>query len=420
VSVSVEVSGGLPSLATAEALQSPHAAFAELRERDPVHLSPEFGFYFVTRFDDCVAVVRDPETYSSNTFPMLPSSLSINPRRPAVDAILDQGIVPVATLVWADGLEHKRHSKLVKQAFSARRLSTLEPVISGLVDEAIAAMPDAGVIDLVTDFAVPVSVGVIANILGVQHADLQHFHEWTDAFLARLGTVLAEQDDIAAAHQCLALQNYIVERIEERRGAPRDDLLSDLVNGRGDEGETLSHEELVTILLALISAGNDTTRGLISSAMLELLRHPELLEQARGDDAVLAAVLEETLRVHSPAQYQLRVTTRETVLGGTTIPAGALVGLMWTSANRDPSRFERPDEFLLGRENAKSHLAFGYGLHFCVGSAVARAEGRLGIRGLLDAFDRIDLIEDAPRYLPTLMVRNLVDLPLRIRKKPTR
>jgi cytochrome P450 family 144 len=93
---------------------------------------------------------------------------------------------------------------------------------------------------------------------------------------------------------------------------------------------------------------------------------------------------------------------------------------MWTSANRDPSRFERPDEFLLGRQNAKSHLAFGYGLHFCVGSAVARAEGRLGIRGLLDAFDRIDLIEDAPRYLPTLMVRNLVDLPLRIRKKPTR
>jgi cytochrome P450 family 144 len=191
-----------------------------------------------------------------------------------------------------------------------------------------------------------------------------------------------------------------------------------LVNGRGDEGETLSHEELVTILLALISAGNDTTRALISSAMLELLRHPELLEQARGDDAVLAAVLEETLRVHSPAQYQLRVTTRETVLGGTTIPVGALVGLMWTSANRDPSRFERPDEFLLGRENAKSHLAFGYGLHFCVGSAVARAEGRLGIRGLLDAFDQIDLIEDAPRYLPTLMVRNLVDLPLTIHKKP--
>jgi cytochrome P450 len=417
--VSVEVNRGLPSLATAEALQSPHAAFAELRERDPVHLSPEFGFYLVTRFDDCVAVVRDPQTYSSNTFSMLPSSLSINPRRPAVDAILDQGIVPVATLVWADGPEHKRHSKLVKQAFSARRLSTLEPVISGLVDEAIAAMPDAGVVDLVADFAVPVSVGVIANILGVQHADLQHFHAWTDAFLARLGTVLAEQDDIAAAHQCLALQNYIVERIEERRGAPRDDLLSDLVNGRGDEGETLSHEELVTILLALISAGNDTTRALISSAMLELLRHPELLEQARGDDAVLAAVLEETLRVHSPAQYQLRVTTRETVLGGTTIPVGALVGLMWTSANRDPSRFERPDEFLLGRENAKSHLAFGYGLHFCVGSAVARAEGRLGIRGLLDAFDQIDLIEDAPRYLPTLMVRNLVDLPLTIHKKPT-
>lgn len=371
----------------------------------------------VTRYRDAVTVLRDPDTFSSNTFAIFRSGLSINPPRPAVSEVLREAVTPVASLVWADGAVHARHARLVRAAFSPRRIRLLRSVIQELARARIAAMPHEGEIELVADYAVPISVGVIGNILGVPHHDQELFHSWAVSFLARLGSLLPEEQDLRAAEDTVRMQHYLLDRIAERRRERGDDLLSDLVHGHTDGEPPLTREELVTILMQLVSAGSDTTRGLISSHILELLRRPELLEQVRrGDEELLAATIEETLRTQPPAGYQLRLTTRETQLDGKPLAAGTPVALMWGAINRDAEKFESPDNYLPGRDQATHHLAFGQGIHVCLGSALARTEARIAVRALLDAFPHIDLATNQLRYLPTLMVRNLAALPLRVRR----
>ncbi|GAA5159758.1 cytochrome P450 [Pseudonocardia eucalypti] len=405
----------LPSMAAPDTYADPYGPLGRIRERDPVHFCPEMGFHMVTRYRDAVTVLRDPGTFSSNTFAMFRSGLSINPPRPAVSDVLRDGVTPVAALVWADGAVHARHAQLVRAAFSPRRIRLLRLVIQDLAQACIAAMPHEGEIELVADYAVPISVGVIGNILGVPRQDQEFFHTWTDSFLARLGSLLPQEQDLRAAQHTVQMQHYLLDRIAERRRDRGDDLLSDLVHGHADGEPPLTREELVTILMQLISAGSDTTRGLISSHILELLHRPELLEQVRGgDEQLLAATIEETLRTQPPAGYQLRLTTRETQLGGKTLAAGTPVALMWGAINRDPEKFESPDIYLPGRDRATHHLAFGQGIHVCIGSTLARTESRIAVRALLDAFPHISLATDQLRYLPTLMVRNLAALPLRV------
>jgi cytochrome P450 len=405
-------------LADPAVIACPYPAYAQLRQHCPVFEVPGMGMHLITRYDDIARVLRDPATFSSaHTDSFGAESLALSPPTDAVKKVMAQAPQQVAALLFTDDLVHRRHRELVQQAFSARRVAKLEESIAATTTEILDAVIPRGRVELMSEFAQRLPITVIADALGVPRGHIGTFTVWSDAIAAPAGRALTEPEHLECARHYVDFMAYFADQIAERRARPTDDLLTDLVRAETLGAEPLSDSELLTIVAQILTAGNHTTAKAIGFTMQLLLNRPGLMSTVRANPDRLADVIEESLRLESPVQLMLRVTTREVEIGGATLAAGTLVMLVFGSANHDDAVFPDPDTADIDRPNLRKHLAFSAGVHHCLGAALARAEIRVGLSCFLERAHNIRA--DGPESLePSLILRGPAELSLAFEPAP--
>jgi cytochrome P450 len=340
-------------------LEDPYPHYAELRESAPVHSLAD-GSYVLTRYDDILAAVRNHGTFGS--------------KGALVEGSAD------ASIIGQDPPEHTRFRQLVTGPFRPSAIAALEADLQVVTDVLVDNMISAnrrGEADLVRDLAIPLPVIAIANMMGIPSDQHGQFRRWSDLSIAGLAGLDVDADETAQAMAEMA--GFFMEIIAQRRVSPGDDLISAVVGG----DDPLSEEEVLVFCFTLLVAGNETTTNLIANAMLALLADPAEQERLWAEPALVPEAMEEALRFDPPAQAVRRITKETAVVGdGYEIPEGKFVTLLLAAANRDPRRFDDPDQFDIGRDS-RGHLGFGHGVHLCLGASLARLEARLAYETLI-------------------------------------
>lgn len=395
----------------------------------PAHLSDPFAFdqraiaeapvlvldqgvVLVTGYAAVAEALGRPQDFSSDFTALLAGGRA---EQPHVRAILDRGWPQVATLLTADPPVHTRFRRLVGLAFSLGRVDAIEATIRRHATALVATLP-CGDCEFVADFAVPLPVRVIAGEIGLGPADTARVKRWTDAFVDRLGGTASEAREIECAELVVEFQHAIIAEIARRRDHPADDLLGDLVAARLEGERPLDDAELLSIVQQLMVAGNETTTATLAHAMLVLATNPHVADGLRADPASIAPMVDEVLRLASPVAASWRIALHDTLLGDIAIASGARLLLRLAAANRDPARFPDPARFDRARPNARAHLAFGRGIHMCIGNMLSRREVAVALELLVARFDRIVLgcARDDLLWPPNVMLRGLAALPLRL------
>ncbi|MCE0764605.1 cytochrome P450 [Pseudonocardia kujensis] len=383
--------------------ENPHLFYKWSRAESPITFAPPLNAYMVTRYDDIKAVVDDPETYSSaNSVPVMWS----NP--PEVVEALD-GLIPEAeTIVNTDEPAHGPLRDVLNHAFSGRRVRQQIPAMTARSNELVDAFLSGDRADLVGQYADPYVQLVVSLVFGIPREDVEKVQGWTDDYMLLMNPLAPVDGKVAAARRLHDYQHYIDQMADDRRAHPREDFMSDLVHG-GENFPPVSHADLHYIFRGLRFAGHDTTRDLITSTLLLMLADDrKLWEKAQADRRSLPRIIEETLRRDAPHRGLMRITTREVTLGGTTLPAGASLLLLFGSANRDETHFPNPDVADLDRPNVREHLAFGSGIHQCPGAQLARTEVRIALETLLDRLPDLHLVPGfTPTYIASYFFRGL-------------
>ena len=408
----------------------PYPHYARLREHAPVYHLEGPGFYLVSRYEDVAFVLKNPELFSSRAMTrMMMSGLStgitnagnmdLGPETLRLIREVMEGlpfnpmeILTRPSVIASDPPNHQRLRSIVNRGFTPRRISALEPRVREIAREAINAMLRKDEIDLVADLTIPLPVRVIAELLGIEPERQDDFKRWSDELISgATGSASGTRPEgmLAAFKEFNA---YMMEAIERRRAEPGDDLISTLIAAEGGEAGLTTSETLMFTILLLV-AGNETTTNLMGSAMNALLDHPEQLERVQRDPSLIPPMLEEALRYQSPIQFLFREATQDVELAGITIPKGAMVLPAFGSANRDPAQFPDPDRFDIDRD-ARGHLAFGFGIHFCLGASLARLEARVGFEELLSRVSTFRRLEPEVEYVDSFLLRGLRRLPLAI------
>ncbi len=399
-----------------DVLACPHLYNRRLRAEAPVYHCPHTGVVFVSDYDTVVRVAKDHETFSNRFAAAMRSDGEVDPE---IAAIQQQGWPPVDTMLTQDPPEHRRYRLLVNEAFTARRVRQMEPDIERLAHELIDGFAADGRCEFIAAFCVPLPLTVIAEQLGVPVADMGLFKKWSDAFVAQFSRTVGREEQIEAARLILEFQRYFAAKLEERRASPRDDILSDLVNARIEGERPLDTAEMLSILQQLLVAGNETTTSAIAEGLFLLMREPEQMALVREDPGLVSNLVEEVLRLSSPTANMWRVATRDVELGGVSVPAGSLLQLRYASANRDAAQYPDPERFDVRRENAKSNVAFGHGVHMCIGASLARKEMNVAFRVLLERLEGFELDCDPSEleWQPNVLLRGLKTLPVRFRER---
>jgi cytochrome P450 len=385
-----------------------------LRREAPVHRDPHTGIFLISSYDSVLEAAGAPEVFS-NRFAQALAGAGALPRE--VQEVAAQGYPPVDTMLTADPPAQRRFRKLVNKAFVPRRVAAMEARIEALSHELIDRFAADGRVELLSQYAQLLPLVLIAEQLGVPRGDLPRFRRWSDGFVAQLGQMTDLAGQVEAARLIVEFQHYFAAKLEERRKEPREDIISDVVHAQVEDERPLDVPECLSILQQLLVAGNETTGNAIAEGMLLLVRNPEQLARVCADPGLVPNLVEEVLRLATPTVNMWRVVIRDTELAGVTIPKGSFALLRYASANRDESRFPDPDRFDVTRANAGEHLAFGHGIHFCLGAALARAEMAVAFRTLLARLEdwRLDPDAPAPRHKPNVLLRGLEALPLRFR-----
>jgi cytochrome P450 len=396
-------------------LVDPWDYYRRVRETAPVYRHPRLGVYLISSFAAVSEVARNWEAFS-NRFGLVMGGAKPPPE---VQAVAAEGYPPVDTMLTADPPEQKRFRSLVNRAFSARRVEALEPRIEAIANELVDRIAARGRAEMLTELAQPLPLTVIAEQLGAPREDLAKFRRWTDGFVAQLSGVADLAGQIEAVRLIVEFQKYFAARLEERRADPHDDILSDIVHARVEGERPLDVPEMLSILQQLLVAGNETTASALVEGLWLLVRHPEQLALVRRDPGLVPNLVEEVLRLATPTANMWRVCRKETEVAGVAIPAGSLCMLRYAAANRDPEQFPDPDRFDVTRANAGEHLAFGLGIHHCLGAALAREELKVAFRVLLSRLDDFALAPDtpAPRHRPNVLLWGLDRLDLVFRPR---
>ncbi len=393
-----------------EVIAEPFASYQAALGQGPIHVVPGSGTLVVLSHalvSEAIARIAD---FSNDFATLLAGQRATDPD---VAAILDKGWPQTNTLLTADPPVHTRFRKLVNLAFSMRRVDALESHIRDIVDRLIDGFAARGSCEFVEEFAMPLPVQLIAEQIGIDRSDFRSVKSWSDAFADRLGGLASKERELECATLVVEFQHAMIERIEERRVTPRDDLLSDLVTARIEGERPLDVPELLSILQQLMVAGNETTTSLLAGGMVQLIRNPDQLAKVRADPSLIRNMVEEMLRTESPASGLWRIAARDTKLGAMAIKAGTLLMLRFGAANRDPAQFPDPDRFDVTRANARTHLAFGKGIHMCVGNMLSRKETSIAFERLLARLDNIRFVDEAALTIkPNLLLRGLTALPL--------
>jgi cytochrome P450 len=368
------------SFSDPEVQRCPFAAYAQVRREGPVYLDPRNGFYIVTGYDEIRRAAADPATFSNVTGQLMVKNA---PYQAKIDAIYrEHGYLPVTALVAADPPIHTFHRALVDKVFTPTRVRAMERYLEGVVDEMIDAIVDDGEVEFYYALAVKIPNHVLSDQIGLPRERFADFKRWADAVVQENDPDNGEARQIELTHTICELQRFIAARAEEYRERPRPCILSDLVHAEVD-GRRLSMAEIVQIVEQMLPAGSDTTVGALASAMYRIVTTPGLEDRLRADPALIPNFVEEVLRLDAPVQGLWRRATRDTEIGGTFIPEGALIVLRYGAGNRDPRVFADPDTLDVTRGNARKHFAFGSGTHFCVGNQLARGELRVALAGIL-------------------------------------
>ncbi len=401
-----------------EALACPHQYNNRLRAEAPVYQCPHSGVYFVSDYETVRAIAKDHETFS-NKFgqAMRPMGSEVDPDIAAIQA---KGYAPVDTMLTEDPPVHRRYRGMVNQAFTARRVATLQPDIErichDLIDKMMHNMQSKGQVELVTEYAEPIPLTVIAEQLGVSLDDYELFKTWSDAFVAQLSGMADKEQQLESARLIVDFQHYFAKRLEERRENPRDDIISDIVHAQFEDERPLDMPEMLSILQQLLVAGNETTTNSIAEGVLLWSKYPDQFAKLKANPELVENLVEEVLRLSTPTANMWRVVTRDTEVQGTPIPKGSMLQIRFSSANRDESIYPDPHTFDVERTNAKTQIAFGYGVHMCIGASLARKELNVAFRCLLERLNHVELACDEAdlQYPPNVLLRGLAALPVRL------
>jgi cytochrome P450 len=316
--------------------------------------------------------------------------------------------------LFFDPPDHTRLRRLVNLAFSAKAVESLRPRVQEIVDELLDRVADKGQMDAIADLAYPLPVAVICEMLGVPNEDQPQFSGWSEVLAQSLDPDIMMPPPEVIEKRAWAIREsraYFRQLVEKRRQSPGNDILSGLIAAE-DEGDKLTESELLSTCSLLLIAGHETTVNLIGNGIFRLLQHPDQLAKFRADWDLAPRVVEEVLRYDPPVQFDGRICLEETEVGGHTVQVNQFVMLLLGAANRDPSVFEDPDTFDITRD-ATGHMAFGYGIHFCLGAPLARIEGQIALRTLFQRFPNLHrTTEGTPTYRPQITLRGIQELPL--------
>jgi cytochrome P450 len=384
-----------------EFVADPYPTYHRLRAEDPVHHSA-LGFWVLTRYADVIAMLRDPR-------------LVKEPIAAFVAARFGMAVPPGLglSMLDRDPPDHTRLRGLVSKAFTPKALEALRPHIRQIVDGLLAKVEGKGEMDLIEEFAYPLPVRVICEMLGVPVADHERFKGWGLDIARGLDAIMLPPDSEVARRSMAgrhALAGYFRELIAERRAAPREDMLSALIAAE-EAGDKLNEDELLATCLLLLVAGHETTVNLIGNGSLALLRHPAELRRLRENPGLIGSAVEELLRYDGPVQRTARIPSEDVTIGGVTIPKGEMVMPFLGAADRDPAQFPDPDRLDITRSDNR-HIAFGMGIHFCLGAPLARMEGQIAINAMLERLPKLALATDRPEYRESLTLRGLKALPV--------
>ncbi len=397
------------SLAQPEVQEQPYDYYHALHEQ-PIFFDERLGFFICSRYDLMRQILRDTKVFS-NVGSQTMDSMKAPP--PEVATLRKAMVRQVDTLVTNDPPAHTRCRQMIDNPFTPRRVrSELRPSIDEIVATTLDRFIDAGECDFVKAFAEPVPLLVIADQLGVPRADAPKFKQWSDASVAPLGMMITPEEHVECTRQVKAMQDYFLAALEERRREPRDDLLTHLLAVREDGMEPFSTEEIISITQQLLVAGNETTTNGLAAGMQLLIEHPDQQRMLREDPSRIRIFVEEVLRVESPVQGLFRVVTEDVQLAGVDIPKGARIMLRFAAANRDPEQYAEPDQLDVCRRNAGTHLAFGAGIHHCLGAALAREEMNSAFEHILARMDDLHFLpgrNDFHHY-PNMLLRGLEHL----------
>jgi cytochrome P450 len=384
-----------------EVKRNPYPYFAHLRDHSPVYWVESLKSWAVSRYDDVASIAKNTQLFSSA--PIIPAILG------------DQNPVPeVNWMISADPPAHTALRKLVNKAFTPRMVAALEPRINEIVAQLLDQIAEkGGEFDLVHDFSTPLPLMVIAQMLGIEPERYREFKQWSDDMIRATGgeeVSPAERERLRGSMD--EMRSYFEQAIAERRRNSREDLIGALVRAEEDHHQLTAREVLAMCLLLLLG-GNETTTNLIGSTVLTLLSHSAELAKLRADLTLVPQMIEEMLRYEAPAQALLRQATADTKIAGSTIPAGSGVMILYGSANRDERQFPNPDVFDVTR-NPQEHLAFGFGIHYCIGAPLARLEARIAMDAFLRRFPKVSLRDQRREWIDSFVVRGPKSLPLEL------
>ncbi len=401
---------------------NPFPAYARLRDEYPVYRADDPEAWVVSRYDDVLYVLKNPEIFSSDA--MSTVMMGVDPRAmmdPSIDPLAIENMIAVANampfpveemassrnLIVSDPPQHDVLRTIVNRGFTPRRISAWEPRIRQLVASCMERVRAGDVCDIIADIAVPVPVIVVAEMLGVEPERRADFKRWSDTMIEGItGSRRREGFIKSGVVEMLGeFATYFGEIAERRRLEPRDDLVSVLVDAASGEGG-LRPMELVIFVLILLVAGNETTTNLIGHAVKLLLEHPDQLERVRHDRSLVPNLVEEVLRCESPIQLVFRRARRDTEIRGQAIEANEIVCAILGSANRDERRWPRGEQFDVGRDT-NGHVAFGFGVHFCLGASLARLEARCVLEALIEELPRLRRRDGRLEYVDSNLVRGL-------------
>jgi cytochrome P450 len=415
---------GGASLTDALIVSQPGEFYRSMRKQDPVYYDEKIRMYLVSRYDDVVAVLRDPITFSDK---LGYEAVYASGHFEEFKQILERdggGFFPDA--IKDDPPAHTRVRRLMEQAFTAHRVATLEPGITAIVVNLIEKLADKAakgeLVDGVNDFAVPLTIAVICEQLGIHQVNAHKIQRWSQAVTAQISHMQDREQMLENAEQICELQNFIIAEMKAREHQRREDMISDIVHAQLEDGGRLTFQEAVSLIRALIIAGNETTATAVGNLLFVLATQPDVAKTLRDsidDDRLLARFVEELLRIEPPVRGLAKMTTREVELGGRLLPNRAHLLVLYASGNDDESVFECPRRFDLNRGNLGKHVAFGVGVHRCIGASLARMEIKVAARELTRRIADIKLAVsvEALQYLPTVATRTIRELPLSLTRR---
>lgn len=385
----------------------PCATWNRLREDSPIFYSRVFGAYFVTRYEDCLALLTGPQTSADRRdLALMKVILWFNRNQPEFRSFMGRSLLAL------EGADHRRLRGLVSKAFTPRRVAALRPRLEAMANDLLDAAASSGEMELVHDFAYPFPVTAIAELLGVPVEDRAKFHQWTSELVQILDPLQGREGAEPMRRATRELYGYFRPLLADRRAEPQDDLISAMIEAEED-GCRLDENDLLALCVLILAAGHETTANLIGNAVVTLLRNPDERKRLQDDPSLMPTAVNEFLRFESPIQFTDRAVVEDFELGGQAFRKGQFVAIALGAANRDPGHFDDPDRLDVGRD-PNTHLAFGHGSHFCLGSQLAKLEAEIALGALLRRFPKFSGPADPPAWRRSMMLRGPASLPLRL------